>query len=358
VPAAALSTSADPPHVAAVRAFNRFYTRRVGALQEHLLGAGFTLPQSRLLWELAQQDGSTAAQLARTLELDPGYLSRLLRTLKERKLLRMQRSPADGRQTLLSLSAAGRRAFAPLDQRARAQTREWLAPLPAPAQERLLGAMGTVQQLLGNAEPAPVVLRPHRAGDIGWVIERHGALYAQEYGWDLRFEALVARIAADFIDRFDARREACWIAERAGERLGCVCLVQARDDASGAALPGTAQLRLLLVEPQARGLGLGKQLTAACERFAREAGYTRICLWTQRSLRTARGIYSAAGYRLVGSEKHTSFGKRLVGERWELELSPGWKRSPALAAPPPRTRPAAAAGMAARCTCRHPRPRP
>jgi DNA-binding MarR family transcriptional regulator/GNAT superfamily N-acetyltransferase len=314
------STTAEAPRIAALRAFNRFYTRRVGALQEHLLDAGFTLPQSRLLWELAQHEGITAAQLARDLDLDPGYLSRLLRSLKDRKLLRTQRSAADGRQTRLSLSAAGRRAFAPLDERSQAQTAEWLAALPAPAQERLLGAMGTVQQLLDHTEPAPVTLRAHRAGDIGWVIERHGALYAQEYGWDLRFEALVARIAADFIDRFDPRREACWIAERVGERLGCVFLVQARDEASGAVLPDTAQLRLLLVEPQARGIGLGKQLSAACERFARDAGYQRIRLWTNSALSAARGIYAAAGYRLVASETHDSFGKQLVGEHWELAL--------------------------------------
>jgi GNAT superfamily N-acetyltransferase len=183
--------------------------------------------------------------------------------------------------------------------------------------------MGTSQRLIGTGEPAPVQLRPHRAGDFGWVISRHGALYAQAYGWDLRFEALVARIAADIIDRFDAGREACWIAERAGERVGCVVLVQARDETTGAALPGTAQVRLLLVEPEARGAGLGKRLTAECERFARAAGYARIRLWTNSLLSAARGIYAAAGYRLVASERHHSFGHDLVGEQWELDLGPG-----------------------------------
>ncbi len=318
----AMLSPMDAPtdRVAALRAFNRFYTGRIGVLQERLLSTRFSLGESRLLWELAHAPGSTAAALARTLALDAGYLSRLLAGLRERGLVKAQRSCSDGRQTLLSLSAAGRRAFAPLDQRAQAQMSALLAPLAEHDQQALLGAASRMQAVLGRNPAAPLQLRGHRAGDIGWLIGRHGALYAQEYGWDMRFEALVARIAADFIERFDAAREACWIAERDGAPVGCVVLVQARDEASGAPLDGVAQLRLLLVEPSARGIGLGRQLATECERFARAAGYRRIRLWTNSVLLAARGIYAKAGYTLVASEPHHSFGQPLVGEVWELAL--------------------------------------
>lgn len=317
--------------IAALRAFNRFYTRRLGALQEHLLDSGFSLTESRVLWELAHlaegQPGLSAAALARALGLDPGYLSRLLKPLKARKLLRSQAAAGDARQQLLSLSAVGRRGFAPLDARSQSQMAAWLQPLDDAAQQRLLEAMATIETLLGERPPErpPYLLRAHRAGDIGWVVAHHGAVYAREYRWDLSFEALVARIGADFISRLDPAREACWIAERpgpagTGENIGCVFLVQARDEASGEPEPGVGQLRLLLVEPSARGLGLGARLVAECERFARQAGYQRIRLWTQSCLTAARALYQRAGYRLVGTEPHHSFGRDLVGEIWELEL--------------------------------------
>jgi DNA-binding MarR family transcriptional regulator/GNAT superfamily N-acetyltransferase len=304
-----------------LRAFNRFYTRRIGVLQERLLASAFTLPESRVLWELAHHDGVTAAQLSRDLDLDPGYLSRLLRRLKERGLIHAERSSADGREALLRLTPTGREAFAPVDETSQQASAALLARLPESQQQRLLQAMQTIEELLeAPAAAAPVVLRPHRPGDIGWVIARHGALYAHEYGWNTDFEALVAHIAARFLDQFDAQREACWIADRAGQPLGCVFLVQARDDDTQAPEPGTAQLRLLLVEPTARGLGLGKRLVAECTRFARAAGYQRIRLWTQSCLGAARGIYRAEGYRLVATEPHHSFGADLVGENWELTL--------------------------------------
>ena len=309
-----------------VRRFNRFYTRRIGVLHEGLLDSNFTLTESRLLWELAHADRLTATDLARMLELDTGYLSRLLSGLKERGLIKGRRSPDDARQQHLRLSAAGRRAFAPLDTRSRADVSALLATLAEPHQQRLLASMSTIEQLLGapaahaRAQTEPCTLRPHRAGDIGWVVSRHGALYTEEFGWNLRFEALVARIAADFIDRFDAQREACWIAEHAGERVGSVFLVQARDDATQAPIEGSAQLRMLLIEPSARGSGLGKRLVDECTRFARRAGYQKIMLWTNANLSAARAIYAKAGYALTHSEAHHSFGHELVGEIWELAL--------------------------------------
>jgi len=309
----------DP--VAAVRAFNRFYTRRIGVLDEGLSRTEFSLAEARLLWELAHADAPLgASQLARELRLDLGYLSRLLKGLRERGLVRARANPADARQSLLSLTAAGKRAFAPLDQGSQAQTAEMLARLSAPQQAQLLRALGRVQQLLGETPAGEVRLRALQSGDLGWVIGRHGALYAQEFGWDLRFEALVAGIAAQFVERFDPAREAGWIAERDGERLGCVFLVQARDEITGEPDAGMAQLRMLLLEPAARGLGLGKRLVATCTDFARRAGYRGIRLWTNSLLGAARGIYKSEGYVLVASEAHHSFGHDLVGETWELKL--------------------------------------
>lgn len=314
----------DDARIDAARRFARFYTRRIGALQEGLLDSPFTLTESRLLWELAHREHCSAATLARELELDAGYLSRLLRGLKERGLVRSSRSAQDARITELSLSAAGRRAFAPLEQRSREQMKALLATLDDAQQQQVLRSMAQIERALDAAssgrQPA-CVLRGHRPGDIGWIIARHGALYAKEHGFDGRFEALVARIGADFLERFDPTREACWIAERDGVNVGCVALVQARDEASQAVIAGTAQLRLLLIEPAARGLGLGRQLVTECERFARERGYRRIVLWTDANLTAARAIYRQAGYRLTGSETHHSFGRDLVGETWELSLA-------------------------------------
>jgi DNA-binding MarR family transcriptional regulator/GNAT superfamily N-acetyltransferase len=323
MPVADTTEPASPARVEAVREFNRFYTRRIGVLREGLLDTRFTLTESRLLWELAHHQGLTATDLARELKLDPGYLSRLLSGFKQRGLVKSSRSPDDARQVCLSLSAAGRRAFAPLNTRSQADVADLLARLTEPQQQQLLQAMARLEKLLGDdaaRQRAPYLLRPHQAGDMGWVVSRHGALYANEYHWDLHFEALVARIAADFIDRFDTRREACWIAERDGANVGSVFLVQARDDTTQAPLDGVAQLRMLLVEPAARGLGLGQRLVAECERFARQAGYRKIVLWTNSILLAARAIYQKAGYHLVASEAHTSFGHALVGETWELEL--------------------------------------
>lgn len=319
--AAVPETSLPPPErIAALRAFNRFWTQRLGVLRPQLLGSRFTLPESRVLWELAHGGEQTASSLARTLELDAGYLSRLLARLREQALVKARRAPHDGRQTLLSLSAAGRRAFAPLDKASQRQMADLLAPLDDAAQQAVADAAKAVMAGLAPQAAAEVRLRAHRPGDIGWIVMRHGALYAQEYGWDSGFEALVARIGAAFIERVDPAREACWIAERAGRPLGCVCLVQARDDATQAVQPGVAQLRLLLVDPAARGAGIGRRLTQACETFAREAGYTRIRLWTNANLLAARAIYRSAGYALTASEPHHSFGHDLIGETWELAL--------------------------------------
>jgi len=312
-----------PERIETIREFNRFYTRRIGVLHEGLLNTRFTLTESRLLWELAHRDDLTATQLARELELDPGYLSRLLRSFKERGLIKSKRSADDARNQHLNLSAAGRRAFAPLDERSRADVGALLAHLAETQQQQLLEAMARIEQLLGepNARKPPYLLRPHRAGDIGWVVSRHGALYAREYAWTTQFEALVARIAADFIDRFEPQREACWIAERDSTNVGSVFLVQARDETSHEPIDGTAQLRLLLVEPSARGLGIGERLVTECEHFARQAGYRKIMLWTNANLSAARNIYRKAGYQMVHSEAHHSFGHDLVGETWELALS-------------------------------------
>lgn len=314
-----------PDRIETLRAFNRFYTRRIGVLNEGLLDTPFTLAESRLLWEFAHHENPTATELAHALDLDAGYLSRLLRSFKERGLIQSTRSSTDARQTHLSLTDAGREAFAPLDTRSREQVAGLLGTLSEAQQQQLLQAMGCIEQLLGDDaarhSATPYLLRPHRPGDIGWVVARHGALYAQEYRWDMRFEAMVARIAADFIDRFDATREAGWIAERERQNIGCAFLVQARNEQTHEPLPGVAQLRMLLVEPTARGLGLGARLVDECERFARMAGYTRITLWTNSLLQAARSIYQKAGYRLVASEPNHNFGLDLISETWQKDLS-------------------------------------
>jgi DNA-binding MarR family transcriptional regulator/N-acetylglutamate synthase-like GNAT family acetyltransferase len=308
---------------AAVRAFNRFYTQRIGVLREHLLGGPFTLTGVRVLYELAhwQRTGepATASALASRLALDAGYLSRILLSFERRGLVRKQTSLADARRKSLALTGRGRRKFATLDARSDAEVGAMLGKLPAQAQARLVEAMATVSTLLGGASPgatvqAPYVLRAHQPGDIGWVIHRHGALYAQEYGYDERFEALVAEIGARFVQRYDPRCERCWIAERNGEVVGSVFLV--RKSAT------VAKLRLLLVEPHARGLGIGRRLIEECVRFARRAGYRKVTLWTQSDLYAARHLYELAGFRRVHEERHESFGKRLVAETWELALVP------------------------------------
>jgi len=302
------------PRVDVVRRFNRFYTRRIGVLRAGLLDSPFSLAEARVLYELAHRDHPTAAGLAKDLGLDAGYLSRLLRGLERRRLIRRERSASDGRQSLLSLTGEGRRTFATLNTRSSAEVQAMLGKLSDAGQRRLVEAMRDVERLLDAApeHKTPYLLRPHRPGDMGWVVHRHGALYAQEYGWDERFEALVATIVARFIENFDPKRERCWIAERDGEIVGSVFLISKS--------PAVAQLRMLYVEPSARGLGIGKRLVDECERFARDKGYRKIVLWTNSILHAARHIYEAAGYRLVAEEPHRSFGHALVGQTWELKL--------------------------------------
>jgi DNA-binding MarR family transcriptional regulator/N-acetylglutamate synthase-like GNAT family acetyltransferase len=302
----------------AVRRFNRFYTRQIGLLQERLLSTPFSLTEARVIYELAHHDGPTATHLGQELGLDAGYLSRLLRDLQKRGLITRRPSDTDRRQQRLSLTGRGQEAFARLNAASRAEIEALLGPLDRSDRHRLLEAMQTIERLLG-AEPehrVPYILRPHQSGDMGWVVQRHGVLYNQEYGWDDTFEALVAEIVAVFIRNFDPRRERCWIAEKDGENVGCVFLVRHPER------EGVAKLRLLLVEPGARGLGIGKRLVEECTRFARQCGYHTITLWTNSVLHAARGIYQREGYRLVKEEQHHSFGRDLTGQTWELALSP------------------------------------
>ena len=301
--------------VEAVRRFNRFYTRQIGVLQEGLLRSPFSLAEARVLYELAHRDQPTAAELGKELGLDAGYLSRILRSFARRGLVTKRPSHSDGRENLLALTADGRAAFGLLERAARDQVGALLQPLSARGQGRLLQAMRTIETLLDPAaEPraAPYLLRSHQPGDLGWIVHRHGVLYAEEYGFDEQFEALVAEIVAQFARHHDPRRERCWIAERDGAPIGSVMLVRQSDE--------VAKLRLLLVEPEARGLGIGARLVEECSRFARRAGYRKITLWTNSVLHAARRVYEKAGYRLVHEEAHHSFGQDLIGETWELTL--------------------------------------
>jgi DNA-binding MarR family transcriptional regulator/N-acetylglutamate synthase-like GNAT family acetyltransferase len=319
-------TSDSERRISDIRRFNRFYTQKIGVLQEGLLDSAFSLAEVRVLYELAHwRDDSgpeattqspCASRLAARLGLDEGYLSRLLHGFEKQRLIVRKPSPDDGRENVLSLTPRGRKAFAPLDARSRKQVAAMLAPLSSRERSRLATAMTTIEQVLGPRPPAPrtatYTLRSPRPGDIGWVTHRHGVLYAEEYGYDERFEALVAEIAAHFVQAFDVKRERCWIAERDGEILGCVFLVsKART---------VAKLRLLLVEPDARGLGLGARLVDECIAFARQAGYRKMVLWTQSELLAARRIYEQRGFRRVAEEPHRSFGRDLVAETWELRL--------------------------------------
>jgi DNA-binding MarR family transcriptional regulator/GNAT superfamily N-acetyltransferase len=299
--------------VAAVRRFNRFYTQTIGVLQEGLLDSEFSLAEARVLYELANRPDPIARDLERDLRLDPGYLSRILRGLQRRGLVEGTAAAADRRRRQLRLTEAGQAAFAPLDAASRAEIGALLGTLPEPEQCRAVAAMQTIERLLGApGARGEVVLRPHRPGDIGWVTARHGALYAEEYGFDLGFEALVGEIAAGFVQNFDPARERCWIAERDGIPLGSVFLVRQSDE--------IGKLRLLLVEPAARGIGIGQRLVAECIAFARAAGYHSVELWTQSILVAARRLYAAAGFRMVKEEPHHSFGQDLIGEHWELRL--------------------------------------
>jgi DNA-binding MarR family transcriptional regulator/N-acetylglutamate synthase-like GNAT family acetyltransferase len=298
----------------AVRGFNRFYTQKIGVLREGLLDSPFSLAEARVLYELSRCERPTAGALCHALGLDPGYLSRIVRRFEKGRLVVRKRSAEDGRQHLLALTKKGRAAFAALDKGSRRQMSGLLKAIFPADRARLVAAMATIEQAFSTAPAGSpsYLLRAHRPGDIGWVIGRHGALYAEEYGWDESFEALVAEIAARFLRRYDAKREHCWIAERDGVNVGSVFLVKQSN--------AVAKLRLLLVEPEARGLGLGGRLVAECVGFARRAGYRKVSLWTQSILVAARHIYEGAGFHLVREEPHRSFGHDLVGEHWELTL--------------------------------------
>ena len=298
----------------AVRRFNRFFTRRIGVLREGLLHTPYSLAEARVLFEIAHRDDPTASDLARELGLDPGYLSRILARLEQRGLVDKVRSEIDRRRRLLALTPGGEDAFSLLDSRSREELAEMLGELSDGDQRRLLEAMRTIEGVLDkNFKFSELFfLRPHGPGDMGWVVHRHGVLYAREYGWDERFEALVAQIVADFVNDYDPARERCWIVEMSGERVGCVFVVKASDT--------IAKLRLLLVEPEVRGLGLGTRLVEECIRFSRSCGYANLTLWTNSVLDAARHIYEEQGFELVEEEEHHSFGHDLVGQNWELSL--------------------------------------
>ena len=314
----------SPTQIARVRAFNRDYTRRIGVLSEGLLDSPYSLTQVRVMYEIAHRRGVTAGELAEGLDLDRGYLSRMLKGFETRKLLVRTPAPEDGRRQHLRMTPAGMRVFAPLEKRSQEQVRGMLTALDEERRRVLLEAMDMIQNALDKSSPSEtrqpekgdlgrqLTLRGHRPGDMGWVVQRHGEIYHQEYGWNEEFEALVAEITAEFVRKLDVTRERCWIAEHDGRRVGCIFLVA--KDAT------TAKLRLLLVDPDARGLGVGRKLVAECVRFARAAGYRKIVLWTQETLTAARHLYTEAGFVKTAREPHRSFGHDLVGETWEREL--------------------------------------
>jgi DNA-binding MarR family transcriptional regulator/GNAT superfamily N-acetyltransferase len=301
--------------IAAVRAFSRFYTRRVGVLHEGLLGSPFSLAEGRVIWEIAQTDATTATALITSLGLDAGYLSRILRGLEARALIARRPDFSDARQSVITLTPEGRDAYAAINARSRDEIAAMLERLSAADQARLVAALATAENLLGEGpvRPSDIVLRAHRPGDIGWMISRQAALYAEEYGWDISFETLLAEIGANFIRGFDPAREACWIAEVVGVPLGGVCVVRHGED--------VAKLRMLFVERAARGWGLGRRLVDTCIAFARDRGYRRMTLWTNDVLVAARAIYASAGFSLVAVDPPAvAFGQRLVSETWDLDL--------------------------------------
>lgn len=300
--------------VADVRRFNRFYTKKIGVLTDDYLKSPFSVSEARVIYELAHHEQTTATELGNELGLDAGHLSRILRDLQRQKLVDKQRSEADGRQTILRLSTKGQSAFATINSRSHSGIEAMLSKLATDDQMRLTQAMAQIEQLLSAPaeHKVPYILRLPQPGDMGWVVERHGAIYAQEYGWDEQFEALVAEIVAKFIKHYAPKFERCWIAEKDGENVGSVFLVKRS--------LSVAKLRLLLVEPKARGSGIGSRLVDECVRYACQVGYKKIILWTNSILVAARHIYEKAGFRLVESEPHHSFGHDLVGETWELEL--------------------------------------
>jgi DNA-binding MarR family transcriptional regulator/ribosomal protein S18 acetylase RimI-like enzyme len=302
--------------VGAVRRFNRLYTRQIGLLRKTYLDSPYSLGEMRVLYEIARGDAPTASDIASELDLDAAYLSRVLRSFEKRGLITRKTSDRDARRSHLTMTSRGRKMFAPLEQRSQQQAEAILAKLPPADQTRLITAMETIETLLeGNPAPEPkhlFLLRPPRHGDFGWIVKRHAELYANEYGWIEPFEGLCAQIVADFVNNYDRKLDRCWIAEHNGENVGSVMLV--KDS------PGVARLRLLLVDPKARGLGLGAQLTGECIRFARAAGFKKIVLWTHSNLSAARHIYQNAGFEIVRTERHKSWSRPVVSEHWELNL--------------------------------------
>lgn len=313
MPPSAIPDVESDPAVAAIRRFNRFYTRKIGVLEQNLLHSPYSLTEARVLFELAQQDGMTAKEIGAKLGLDAGYLSRIVHAFTEKNLITRKASPTDKRQYSLALTAKGRLAFGQLNRTSHNDVAGMLAALPPSGKERLVEAMSAIEHLLDDEAPHPkITLRTHRPGDMGWIVQQHGALYAREYGWDISFEGLCAEIAAEFLKNFDPARERCWIAEIDGKQVGSVFLVKKSDE--------VAKIRLLLIDPAARGHGLGKRLVDECIAFARSCGYRKITLWTQSILLAARGIYQSAGFVHVATEPHRSFGHDLIGETWELVL--------------------------------------
>ena len=308
-------TAAGQQRIAAVRRFNRFYTRQIGLLRKTYLNSPYSLGEMRVLYEISHGNGVTASDVASALDLDAGYLSRVLRNFEKRGLIVRKTSAKDARQSHLALTARGRKMFAPHEQRSQRDVATMLGKLPEGEQARLVSAMATIETLLGEP-PAEAkrsyILRAPRHGDFGWIVTRHAQLYAQEYGWTEPFEGLCAQIVADFVNKYDAKRERCWIAELDGENVGTVMLVKDK--------PGVARIRLLRVDPKARGLGLGARLVDECIRFARAAGYKKVTLWTHSILIAARHVYEKAGFNLTGTDKHKSWGVPVVSEYWDLEL--------------------------------------
>jgi DNA-binding MarR family transcriptional regulator/GNAT superfamily N-acetyltransferase len=308
---------ADRDRIAAVRRFNRFYTRQIGVLRKNFLNSPYSLGEARVIYEIANGSAPTATAIGRALDLDPGYLSRLLRNFEKRGLVERKVSAEDARQSHLALSARGRKAFVLLDELSQRDIGAMLDQLKPTEQARLIAAMTTIETLLGGADAMKqpsrgYALRPPVPGDLGWIVQRHAELYAQEYQWTEPFEGVCAQIVADFSSNFDPKRERCWIAEMDGDKVGCVFVAKDSDE--------VARLRLLLVEPKARGLGLGARLIDEAVRFARAAGYKKMTLWTHSVLKAARHIYQKAGFRLTRSEKRKSFGQQVVSEHWDLDL--------------------------------------
>jgi DNA-binding MarR family transcriptional regulator/GNAT superfamily N-acetyltransferase len=313
---------ADPERVAAARRFNRFYTRQIGVLRKNFLDSPYSLGEARVIYEIANGTSPTASEIGRALDLDAGYLSRLLRNFEKRGLVARKVSAKDARQSHVALSARGRKAFVLLDALSQRDIGAMLDRLKPAEQTRLIAAMQTIESLLGGAhetkqqktkqQSRSYTLRAPLPGDLGWIVQRHAELYAQEYQWTEPFEGVCAQIVADFCNNFDPERERCWIGEMDGEKVGCVFVAKDSDE--------VARLRLLLVEPKARGLGLGTRLTEEAVRFARAAGYKKMTLWTHSVLKAARHIYQKAGFKLTRSEKRTSFGQPVVSEHWDMEL--------------------------------------